>query len=74
MNVDEYHLANERAAKHLRTVQALVNEQAEDEGLWFQADTATEAYLQQELRRLHDAIEVVGGIPMTEKGANDGPL
>jgi Family of unknown function (DUF6085) len=36
---------------------ALVNEQAEDEGLWFMAMTAPEAYLQQELRRLHAAVE-----------------
>ncbi len=28
----------------------LVNKQAEDEGLWFNAITAPEAYLQQELR------------------------
>lgn len=35
----------------------LVNEQAEDEGLWFAAETAAEAYLQQELRRLHAAVE-----------------
>lgn len=34
-----------------------VNEQAEDEGLWFEARTAPEAYLQQELRRLHKLIE-----------------
>ena len=32
--------------------------QAEDEGLWFEAKTAPEAYLQQELRRLHAAIEI----------------
>ncbi len=38
-------------------LRALVNEQAEDEGLWFVAQTASEAYLQQELRRLHAAIE-----------------
>lgn len=36
---------------------ALVAEQAEDEGLWFMAQTAPEAYLQQELRRLHAALE-----------------
>ena len=36
---------------------ALVNEQAEDDGLWFVARTAPEAYLQQELRRLHAALE-----------------
>lgn len=35
----------------------LVNEQAEDDGLWFVATTAPEAYLQQELRRLHAAVE-----------------
>ena len=35
----------------------LVKEQAEDEGLWFEAQTAPEAYLMQELRRLHAVIE-----------------
>jgi len=34
-----------------------VNQQARDEGLWFVAETAPEAYLQRELRRLHGAIE-----------------
>lgn len=38
-------------------IQKLVNEQAEDESLWFIAETASEAYLQQELRRLHRMIE-----------------
>ncbi len=42
------------ALDHLR---ALVAEQAEDEGLWFDAQYITEAYLQQELRRLHALIE-----------------
>ena len=36
---------------------AIVLGQAEDAGLWFQARTAPEAYLQQELRRLHAAVE-----------------
>jgi len=40
---------------------ALVQEQAEDEGLWFEAKTAPEAYLQQELRKLHAVIEQQGG-------------
>lgn len=35
----------------------LVQKQAEDEGIWFIAQTAAEAYLQQELRRLHATIE-----------------
>ena len=43
--------------KMMNDIQKLVNEQAEDEGLWFEAKTAPEAYLQQELRRLHYAIE-----------------
>lgn len=43
----------------IENLRQLVNEQAEDEGLWFIARTAPEAYLQQELRKLHQAIEQV---------------
>jgi len=35
----------------------MCKENAEDEGLWFIARTAPEAYLQQELRKLHSAID-----------------
>lgn len=35
----------------------LVAEQAEDDGLWFIAERATEAYLQRALRDLHAAVE-----------------
>jgi hypothetical protein len=35
----------------------LVEQQARDDGLWFEAVTAPEAYLQQELRKLHMLIE-----------------
>lgn len=45
----------------LKELQAIVDAQAEDEGLWFSARTASEAYLQQELRKLHAAIEEVAG-------------
>ncbi len=38
-------------------IKALVNEQAEDAGLWFVAETCAEAYLQAALRRLHAVIE-----------------
>ena len=38
-------------------IKALVEEQANDDGLWFVAETCAEAYLQQELRRLHAVIE-----------------
>lgn len=41
----------------LKELQDIVDEQAEDDGLWFVAEYASEAYLQQELRRLHAAIE-----------------
>jgi hypothetical protein len=36
---------------------ALIAKQAEDEGLWFDAQTAPEAYLQRHLRELHRAVE-----------------
>jgi hypothetical protein len=45
------------SAAHPAAIQAVVNEQAEDAGLWFQARTAPEGYLQAALRRLHRAIE-----------------
>ena len=35
----------------------LVNKQAEDKGLWFDAVTLPEAYLQAALRKLHDLVE-----------------
>ena len=38
-------------------IMELVDAQSNDDGLWFEAGTATEAYLQQELRRLHKSIE-----------------
>ena len=46
-----------RAEAELAKLRQLVAQQAEDEGLWFNAATAPEAYLQQELRRLHAVIE-----------------
>jgi hypothetical protein len=44
-------------AKDMRELRALVDEQAEDEGLWFIARYASEGYLQHELRRLHAEVE-----------------
>jgi hypothetical protein len=38
-------------------LRAVITRQAEDEGLWFDAETAPEAYLQQELRALHQCVE-----------------
>jgi hypothetical protein len=40
-------------------VRQLVDQQAEDPNLWFFAKTAAEAYVQQELRKLHAAIEAL---------------
>ena len=41
----------------LKDIRKLVDEQAEDEGLWFDTETTSEAYLQTHLRRLHALIE-----------------
>ena len=46
--------------KQLEEIKALVNKQAEDEGLWGKAEYASEAYIQSELRNLHICIE--GGL------------
>jgi len=51
---------------NLEELKSIVAEQAEDEGLWFIAVYATEAYLQQALRDLHRAIEEVEQ-PKTEE-------
>jgi hypothetical protein len=44
----------------ITALRALVDRQAEDEGCWFIAASMPEAYLQQELRRLHAAVEAIG--------------
>jgi len=41
----------------LNALRAVVDAQAEDHGLWFEAEHATEAYLQGSLRYLHHLIE-----------------
>lgn len=51
-------------------VTRIVNEQAEDEGLWFEAPSAPEGYLQAELRRLHAAIEALAH----ERSAEAAPI
>ena len=42
--------------RELATLQALINAQNEDDGLWFVPQYATEDYLQRALRKLHNAI------------------
>ena len=46
-NLDEY----------FGQIHAVVEEQAKDEALWCYCDRISEAYIQQELRRLHEIIE-----------------
>lgn len=52
---------SDEALSALRAVvnelRAVVNEQAEEEGLWLHTERIEEAFLQQELRRLHAAVE-----------------
>lgn len=54
-NISRCYLEMEKRGKN---IQKLVNTQAEDEGLWFEAKTAPEAYLQSQLRELHRVIEL----------------
>lgn len=46
-----------KGAADLAAIRKVVDDQAEDGGLWFVAETAAEAYVQQELRKLHAVIE-----------------
>ena len=48
-------------------IRGLVDEQAKDEGLWYMPACTSEAYIQQEFRKLHVLIEKV----TTGKGGND---
>lgn len=53
--------ARDAEIEKIAEARKLVDEQAEDEGIWFKAETAPEAMLQQELRRLHAAVERATG-------------
>ena len=59
LNTERFELKDEieRLREGIQRVTDLVDAQAEDDGLWFDAKTAPEAYLQQELRRLHQVCE-----------------
>jgi hypothetical protein len=54
----------------LTKISQLINEQAEDDMLWFQAVTITEAHLQNELRQLTTFVEAM--IAAHEGGDGDG--
>jgi len=52
-----YSLKIQQLEATIERIRAKANKQAEDWGLWFETKTTSEAYLQQELRSLHAAIE-----------------
>jgi len=45
------------ANNKIRALKDLVDKQSNDESIWFEAKTISEAYLQKELRKLHYLIE-----------------
>jgi len=55
--VDQLTRERDEARRALGAVKSFVSQQADDDGLWFSAETAAEGYLQSELRRLHAFIE-----------------
>lgn len=57
VEIERLKAENRRLTIALQDVQALVAAQAEDEGLWFLAQFASEAYLQSALRDLHAVVE-----------------
>ena len=63
--------ANDEKARSLAELNALVRRQTNDEGLWFIATTAPEAYLQQELRSLHAIAEWVLQTVYEPESGND---
>ena len=68
-------LANEieRLQAIVDAIQAFINAQAEDEGLWGEAQYASEAYIQRGLRGCHAYIESVikDGPKATEQGSSE---
>lgn len=62
----------ERLHGHLTNIQEQVDVQSEDAGLWFCAPRASEAYLQEALRRLHEIIENETAYEVVRKILGDG--
>ncbi len=46
------------ALSEMQKMMDVINQQAEDDGIWFIAETITEDYLQSELRRLQLCVEI----------------
>ena len=66
VTIDALTAERDRYRDGLELFRRIVDEQAEDDGLWFKAIYITEAYLQQELRKLHAAIESISPSEDTE--------
>lgn len=56
--LDEVRKELETTQCQLSKIRALVDDQADDEGLWYIPDRASEAYIQQEFRKLHALVEM----------------
>lgn len=52
-------MAESSKLRSIKDALQMVNEQAEDEGLWFIPVYISEDYLQQSLRALHEAVELI---------------
>ncbi len=57
----------------MKALKKLAEAQATDAGLWFMAKTAPEAYLQEALRRLHQAVGAQTGDTPSLRAATDKP-
>ena len=61
MTIEEVQIMSDQIkcirAEVLAPIKTLVDKQADDEGLWYRAQTSAEGYVQQELRKLHVVIE-----------------
>jgi hypothetical protein len=66
-------MANAEGDEVMNEASRLVAEQAEDEGLWFEAQTASEAYLQAALRALHAAVERDASVAQVRPLPDPGP-
>ncbi len=58
-------------AEVLAPIKTLVDKQADDEGLWYRAQTSAEGYVQQELRKLHVVIERQLDLTKLDEGSQE---
>lgn len=63
---------NDRLKSWERSIKTLVSQQALDDGLWFFAESASESYLQEGLRKLHALIECGQSQPQPLGSSHNG--